>query len=130
MFTVAKKIFVRVQKNTTIKKLQHASDLLKEQREITSREDAIKIHSIVHHQLSAPVFENMIKYAWFASKLTSNISIFNNVNEACFHMTLTRKKCICNGVPFIKCAWCEVTLCFKCFYDEYHQKSCKKQSEM
>jgi hypothetical protein len=46
-----------------IKKLQNASGLLKEQREITSREDAIKINSIVRHQLSAPVFENMIKYA-------------------------------------------------------------------
>jgi hypothetical protein len=108
-----------------IKKVQHASDLLKEQREITSRVDAFKIHAIVHHQLSAPVFENMVKYAWFASKLTSNRSVFNNINEVCFPVTLTRKKCICNGVPFIKCSWCEVTLCLKCFYDRYHPKSCK-----
>ena len=53
--------------------------------------------------------------------------IFNNVNGVCFPVTLMWKKCICNGVSFIKCAWCEVTLCFKCFYDEYHLKSCKKQ---
>jgi len=42
-------------------------------------------------------------------------------------LALPSAKCICNGVPFIKCAWCEITLCFKCFYDEYHPKSCKKQ---
>jgi hypothetical protein len=82
-------VYFYCQMKNLIKKLQHASDLLKEQREITSREDAIKIHSIVRHQLSAPVFENMIKYAWFASKLTSNRSIFNNVNEVCFPVTLT-----------------------------------------
>jgi hypothetical protein len=75
-----------------IKKLKHASEFLKEQTEITSREDAIKTHSIVHHQLSAPGFENMIKYAWFASKLTSNRSISNNVNAVCFPVILTRIK--------------------------------------
>jgi hypothetical protein len=70
----------------------------------------------------------MIKYAWFASKLTSNRCIFNTVNEVCFPVTLMRNKCICNGVPFIKCAWCEVTLCFKCFYNEYHPKSWKNNN--
>ena len=52
-----------------ITKLRNASISLKEKREINSREDALKIHSIVHHQLSSPIFQNMIKYAWYASKL-------------------------------------------------------------
>ena len=52
-----------------IKKLQNASTLLKEKREINCREDVLKIHSIVHYQLSSPIFQNMIKYAWYASKL-------------------------------------------------------------
>jgi hypothetical protein len=43
---------------------------LKEQQEIASREDVIKIHSLTHHQLSAPLFEKMIECAWFASKMT------------------------------------------------------------
>ena len=46
-----------------VKKIQNASDLLKEQREIASCEDAIKIHSLTLHQLSASVFEKMIEYA-------------------------------------------------------------------
>jgi len=39
-----------------IKILQNSSALLKDEREIASREDAIKINSIVHHQLRAPIF--------------------------------------------------------------------------
>jgi len=45
-----------------VKKIQNASDVLKEQLEIASHEDAIKIHSLTHHQLSAPVFEKMTEY--------------------------------------------------------------------
>jgi len=108
-----------------VKKIQNASDLLKEQWEIASREDTIKIHSLTHHQLSAPVFEKMIEYAWFASKLTSSRPIFQNVNEVCFPLPLTKRKCNCNGVPFINCVWCGLPFCFKCFYDECHPKNCE-----
>ena len=60
--------FYRQTKNI-IKKLQNAAILIKEKGEMISREDALKLHSIVHHQLSSPIFQNMIKYAWYASKL-------------------------------------------------------------
>ena len=96
-----------------VKIIQHASDLLRGQREISSREDAIKIHSLTHHPLSARVFEKMIEYTWFSSKLTSNRPSFQNVNEICFPLSLIKRKCNCNGVPFIRCAWCGLPLCFK-----------------
>ena len=96
-----------------VKIVQHASDLLKGQREIPSREDAINIHSLTHQKLSAPIFEKMIEYTWFASKLTSTRWFFQNVNEVGFPLSLIKRKCNCNGVPFIKCAWCGLPLCFK-----------------
>lgn len=43
-----------------IKRLQSNVVLIREEREINSREDCIKIHSIIHHQLSADIFKNMI----------------------------------------------------------------------
>lgn len=116
--------FYRQVKNL-IKKLQSTSQLLQEQREISSREDAIKIHSVVHYILSVPVFSNMIKYAWFGSKLMNNKPIFRNVNEVCFPLTLIKNKCSCGQVSFIQCSWCENNLCFKCLYDDYHPKTCK-----
>lgn len=115
--------FYRQVKNL-IKRLQNAPNLLREQREIASREDAIKIHSIVQHQLSAPCFENMLKYAWYAAKLLETRTIFSNLNDICFPVTIAKQNCACKEISFIKCAWCAICFCFKCFYDEYHPKNC------
>jgi hypothetical protein len=78
--------------------IQHSSDLFRGQREIPSREDAIKIHSLTHHQLSAPVFEKLNEHAWFALKLTSTTPFFQNVNEVCFPLCLTKRKCNLTGI--------------------------------
>lgn len=107
-----------------IKRLQNAPTLLQQRREISSREDSIKIHSLILHQLNAPVFVPMIQYAWFASKLTSERTIFQNVNEVCFPVSLLLEKCTCAQVGFMKCAWCKHTLCFTCFYDNNHSTVC------
>lgn len=107
-----------------LKKIQNAPELLKEKRELTSREDIIKIHSLILHQLRSPKFTAMIQYAWFASKLIENREIFLNVNQLCFSLTNLKTKCNCKNVSFIKCAVCTKILCFKCFYDNYHPNEC------
>ncbi|XP_036144190.1 uncharacterized protein LOC118646035 [Monomorium pharaonis] len=112
------------QVNNFIKRLQNCVYLIEQKREINSREDCIKIHSIVHHQLSSPIFSNMIQYAWFASKLCDNREIFMNVNEVCFSMENLKKPCNCKKSAFIQCATCRETYCFVCFYDKYHPGSC------
>ena len=110
-----------------IKRLQNSSALLKDKWEIASCEDAIKINSIVH-QLSASIFTPMIKYAWFVAKLIEERSIFKNVNNICFPLSLFKKHCACKDVLFIKCSWCEQTLSFVCFYDKYHPNNCNPES--
>lgn len=107
-----------------IKRIQNAPDLLKNDREIASTEDSIQIRSLILHQLSAPAFSPMIKYAWFASKLIEERPLFLNVNEVCFPITLLKAQCACNAVAFIKCARCFSVLCFGCFYDKYHPQFC------
>jgi len=87
---------------------------------------AIKIHSLIHNQLSAPAFFPMFKYAWFAAKIIEERSIFLNINAVCFPVNLLKKHCVCREVSFIKCAWCEISLCFTCFYDKYHSTSCSR----
>ena len=115
--------FYRQVKNF-LKRLQNAPTLLQEKREIASREDVIKIHSLILHQLNAPVFLLMIKYAWFASKLTSERPSFLNVNDVCFPVSLLKTKCACKKIGFIKCVWCKSVLCFTCFFDLNHSKVC------
>jgi len=73
--------FYRQVKNF-IKKLQNCSHLIEQNREITSREDCLKIHSIVHHQLSSPVFKNMLQYAWYACKLSEEREIFDECQRS------------------------------------------------
>lgn len=111
--------FYRQVKNL-IKRLQNCSTLMEQKRKINSREDCIKIHSIVHHQLSSSIFSNMIKYAWYAAKLSNKRTIFMNVNEVCFTPELLKIPCSCKKAAFICCACCRNSFCFSCFYDNYH----------
>lgn len=64
--------------------MQNYTYLVQEQRQLNTKEDAIKIQSLVHNQLLAPIFHAMIKYSWFASKLIDTRDIFKNVKEVCF----------------------------------------------
>jgi len=115
--------FFRQVKNF-IRRIQNSVEVLQQNRQLSSREDAIKIHSLIHSQLSAGAFTDMIEYAWFASKLIPKRNVFRNVNEICFPPDLRKNKCICNTPSFIHCANCRKFICFKCFYDVYHPNNC------
>jgi hypothetical protein len=49
---------------------------------LSAREDCIKMHAFIHHQLQAPVY--LITYAWYAGKLTKACEVFCSVNQAAF----------------------------------------------
>jgi len=115
--------FYRQVKNL-IKRIQNCAYLVENNREINSREDCIKIQSIVHHQLSSPIFNDMIRFAWYASRLSDERDIFMNVNEVCFPAELLNEGCSCKQSSFINCARCQNIFCFICFYDNYHSGSC------
>lgn len=107
-----------------IKKMQSNVVLIKEQREINSREDCIKIHSLVHHQLGAKLFKPMIQYARYACGAVDERPYFKNVLEICFPNTVYSAKCSCMENAFIMCAVCREYKCFKCFFDIHHPKYC------
>ncbi|XP_044580607.1 uncharacterized protein LOC123262454 isoform X2 [Cotesia glomerata] len=119
--------FCRQVKNF-IKRLQSTAELLDKNYEIHSREDCIKIHSIIHHQLSAPIFRDMMEYTWFASGLCDTRNFFTNVNDGCFSLDRLKIPCHCKKAAFICCSWCRKTFCFECFYHKYHSGSCNNIS--
>lgn len=122
--------FFRQVKNF-ISKLQNCHVLLETQQELHNRTDAITIHSLIHNQLSVPIFQAMLSYAWYASKLITQRRVFMNVNQVCFPNTIGWEKCVCAKVAFIQCAWCRKFICFQCFYDN-HPMHCEgelQQSE-
>lgn len=101
--------FYRQVKNF-IKHLQNCPYLIESEREIASREDAIKIHSIIHHQLSALIFSKMLHYTWFALKLSDKREVFCNVNEICFEIEDLTIPCACQNSAFIRCSQCQINL--------------------
>ena len=88
------------------------------------RNNIIKLVSLLHDQLSAPVFHKMILYSWYASGyLKDDPSPFKNVNDICFSDVVKYQTCQkgnCDKSPFIMCSWCTTALCFNHFFIEYH----------
>lgn len=109
-----------------IKLLQNSTYLLQNKREINTRVDCIKIQALLHNQISAPIFKFMIQYAWYASKMINDRDIFWNVKDVCFPERPPKSKCSdCDSTSFARCSWCRHFVCFVCYYDKYHPKSCE-----
>lgn len=90
--------------------------------DLTTRENIIIMHSLIHNQLSSTVFTNMWKYSWYKSGyINDRPPPFLNVSEALFEQY--SEKCsqdICEEGQFIKCGWCRKYLCFSHFFMSYH----------
>ncbi|XP_035708085.1 uncharacterized protein LOC118435775 isoform X1 [Folsomia candida] len=97
--------------------------------ELCTRNGILKLQSLVHFLLSAPVFLPMIRYCWYSSGLWADGEKpnFKNVSEVCFQSKGTDCSVFdCNVVPFISCSWCKFSFCFNHFYINYHMSSCTK----
>lgn len=91
--------------------------------EITTRNNIVRMHSLLHNQLSAPIFESMIKYSWYSAGLTDDRPVFLPVKDACFAFEKSDGPLCssgCGNTRFMKCAYCRAIFCFVCFYYNYH----------
>lgn len=107
-----------------IKRLQNNSWLYDNKVDITSREHCIRIHSVVLHQLQAPIFQNMLEYAWAKCGVGDDCVSFLNVVEVCFPKENGKHLCECKKSVFVQCSVCRQYLCFKCFYEDFHHLEC------
>lgn len=95
--------------------------------ELLDRNSIIKIQSIAHFILSAPIFTKMIKHSFFQAGFTKEKINCDNAFTTCFK--LSEVSCSfdqCCTIPFIKCSWCSEELCFDHFVTEYHVVLCPK----
>ncbi len=92
--------------------------------DLKDRNNIIKLHSLIHDQLSSPRFGKMIKYSWYKSRyLSEHPGKFDNVNKIYFN--LNEQTCYqdcsqCSEGIFINCSWCTKPLCFTHFFIDYH----------
>ncbi len=82
---------------------------------LNDRNNIIKMHSLIHNQLSPPSFHGMIKYSWFRSGyIIENPGKFQNVIQVCFKFT--ELVCYqCSEGVFIICSWYKFPLCLTHF---------------
>jgi len=90
--------------------------------DVTERNNILKLQSLTHNQLSAPVFTAMIKYAWFkAGYLDVHPGRFKTVTEVCFGFNdLQCHMHNCSSCSFIQCSYCGSVLCIEHFFNNYH----------
>jgi hypothetical protein len=91
------------------------------------RDNIIKLQSLVHNQFSSPRFQSFIQYAWFASGYAEERGErFLNPVEYCFAEEIAeqcermKNGARCDEGAFIRCAHCELTICFTHFFVDYH----------
>jgi Tc5 transposase C-terminal domain len=89
---------------------------------LSERNNVIRLNSLIHNQLSSPLFIPMIKYAWFASSyIEHHPGAFESVNEVCFNVDGSFcQQSHCDSLPFIRCSHCRKFVCFEHFFEAYH----------
>ncbi len=104
------------------KRIYHRVALDELDVDLRSRDSIIKLQSLVHNQLSSPIFKPMISYAWSAcGYIPRQYSNFSNVIEVCFSFEAnTCSGRNCNESVFICCSHCCRALCFEHFFIMYH----------
>ena len=91
---------------------------------LAERNNVIRLHSLIHNQLSAPIFVPMIRYAWFKSGyVDANPGQFQTVVDVCFKFH--QGHCDtegCDSFSFIRCSYCDEILCFNYFFINFHSR--------
>jgi hypothetical protein len=91
--------------------------------DICSRNSILKMHSLIHSQLTAKKFSPLIKYAWYSSGyMSKDPGHFESVHDACF--SFDEDLCsmpLCNECSFICCSHCFRILCFSHFFVNDHK---------
>ena len=90
--------------------------------QMAQRNNIMRLHSLNHNQISAPIYKPIIRYAWFKSgHLHNHPGQFQTVTDVCFK--LSQPHCdisSCDSFSFIRCSYCRKILCVNHFFIEYH----------
>ncbi|CAF1957583.1 unnamed protein product [Rotaria magnacalcarata] len=115
-------VFYNRQMKSIIRKMYDRVMLDQLSISLMERNNIIQLISLVHSQMSAPIFQNLIRYAWYASGyLDKHPGSFQTVKDVCFSLDgTTCQHNNCDSSPFIQCSWCRKILCFDDFFLSYH----------
>jgi hypothetical protein len=90
--------------------------------DLKSRDNVLKMHSLIFDKFQSDSFRPMLRYSWFACGYTDErAGRFENARELLFCQI--DEEChedMCDQSTFIRCSHCKKHLCFEHFYIHYH----------
>lgn len=94
-----------------------------EEINLYERNNIIKLQCLIHNQLSASIYQDMIKYAWWKSTYPlSKPQMLLTVKQCCFSFQNDSSCYImnCYNTAFITCSICRNNVCFSHFFIDFH----------
>jgi hypothetical protein len=103
-------------------KIEHYVHINRTEMTITHRQYFINIHAVIHNQLSAPRFKNLINDGFIQAGITNeSIGQIEKSKEVCFNFyDLYFSINNCNERTLLMCAWCKKTLCYYHLIERLH----------
>jgi len=103
-------------------KIEHYVHINRTEMNLNDRQYFINMHSIIHNQLSAPQFKNLIKSGFVrANILNETIGEINKPKDVCFKFyDLYCSVIRCGERTLLACAWCKKTLCYYHLIEDLH----------
>ncbi|CAF4024087.1 unnamed protein product [Rotaria magnacalcarata] len=103
-------------------KIEHYTHINRIEMTITDRQYFINMHSVIHNQLSAPQFKNLIKSGFIQARITNEtIGQIEKPKNVCFKFyDLDCSINSCNERTLLMCAWCKKALCYYHLIEDLH----------
>ncbi|CAF4035161.1 unnamed protein product [Rotaria sordida] len=104
------------------KKIERYTHINRTQMNLNDRQYFINVHSIIHNQLSAPQFKNLIKSGFIQARITNEtIEQIEKPKDICFKFyDLYCSSQDCDERTLLKCAWCKNILCYYHLIEDLH----------
>ncbi|CAF3725946.1 unnamed protein product [Rotaria magnacalcarata] len=104
------------------KKIEHYVHINRTEMNLNDRQYFINMHSIIHNQLSAPPFKNLIKSGFIQAKILNEIvGEINKPKDVCFKFyDLYCLAIRCEKRTLLTCAWCKRHLCYYHLIEDLH----------
>jgi len=103
-------------------KIEHYTHINRTEINLSDRQYFINIHSVIHNQLSAPQFNNLIKSGFIQARITTEaIGQIEKPKDVCFKFyDLYCSISDCDERTLLICAWCKKALCYYHLIENLH----------
>ncbi|CAF2909990.1 unnamed protein product [Rotaria sp. Silwood2] len=104
------------------KKIEHYTHINRTELVMKDRQYFINMHCVIHNQLSAPQFKNLINSGFVQAKIVNEtISEIEKPKDICFKFyELYCSIDNCGQRTLLKCAWCNKHLCYYHLIEDIH----------